>query len=890
MNDQRAQQRRSAAEGCQPSFSKKLCWLAACLSAALAGSDGFGQASVSTPFAGVRHTHRRQTAPRTVSIHVLEIDLDAPGIRFLVTPRNAATVGENAARTVRTFVAESGAQIGINATFYMWASATGYTNRGLVASNGHVYSPFGETEDGVADVRKPWPVLNISADNLVSIVNRAYPYEIGTATSPAITPYNAVSGSERIVINGRNVTGSITHGEPTSNRSRTVAGYTRDRRLVLATVDEVGGSTGLRTAQMADLLVAYGVIEGVNLDGGGSTTMVFADPVVRLVNAPSNGGGGERAVATHLAVFANPASTVEDVLVYADFFASDRGTFAQTLTASGSTQGVLDVSTNVALADDAATRGWLQRLTIRDDPATTGVAENPHGGWFVRHLSGASGAPTQNVARSAEGWVGVRLRTTSPGVRVALAIDVPETTKRGVSRAVLADGEWHVYEWQLSDANDWETWVGGAGGVGAPTFTLDSLQFFGPDADAMIDIDWVAHDVRGSLRPWVREQAEADSALVLSDDFAAGIAGWHGSGPTGGAGSARWEAATQSLVLPMSANTHLVRHFPRTTLRPGERLEVGFDVSFRNVPAGNSRTLRVGLFDSGESGAHRTMGDGHGTGEASAAFNDYRGYRVDHYSNFAVTTTSNPLRFTERTGVASGTSALITTTAPAGYGTTSSMDAVGDYFTIQTGVTYRITFSVERTTSGDTALLYRFAAADGSASYWRPFSFGTGPQSFDTLAFGIVNLVADALVIDNVTVHRRWQWPAGTYGAWRVSHAWEEAAGAPAADPDGDGRSNLLEWAFGGHPLRADADGAGLQLTGLDDVTFPHRRHSALDYAVEESPDLVGWTTLWSTADGPLHPTVRAWLQGERYDTVRLRLAPTAQRRFVRVRVAALPE
>src|SRR5690606_17376572 len=101
-------------------------------------------------------------------------------------------------------------------------------------------------------------------------------------------------------INGRNTGGNVSYGEPRGHRARTALGVTADRRLVIATVDEYDGSTGMQTAQIADVLIAYGVIEGINLDGGGSTTMVFADPVARVVNAPTR--GTERAVTTHLAI------------------------------------------------------------------------------------------------------------------------------------------------------------------------------------------------------------------------------------------------------------------------------------------------------------------------------------------------------------------------------------------------------------------------------------------------------------------------------------------------------------------------------------------------------------------------------------------------------------
>ena len=73
---------------------------------------------------------------------------------------------------------------------------------------------------------------------------------------------------------------------------RTIAGTTRDRRIILATIDgrrtTSVGTTMDETAAVAD---ALGMHDAVNLDGGGSTSMSVRGD---LVNQPS--GSTERAV------------------------------------------------------------------------------------------------------------------------------------------------------------------------------------------------------------------------------------------------------------------------------------------------------------------------------------------------------------------------------------------------------------------------------------------------------------------------------------------------------------------------------------------------------------------------------------------------------------------
>jgi exopolysaccharide biosynthesis protein len=58
---------------------------------------------------------------------------------------------------------------------------------------------------------------------------------------------------------------------------------------------------GMTTEEVADVLLKYGATDAVNLDGGGSTQLIFADPEPRVVNKPSD--GKERAVGGNLAVF-----------------------------------------------------------------------------------------------------------------------------------------------------------------------------------------------------------------------------------------------------------------------------------------------------------------------------------------------------------------------------------------------------------------------------------------------------------------------------------------------------------------------------------------------------------------------------------------------------------
>ena len=88
---------------------------------------------------------------------------------------------------------------------------------------------------------------------------------------------------------------------------RTAAGIARDgTRLILAVIDgrQKPYSDGMSLRETATLMQALGARDAINLDGGGSSTLVFADPdssgALRIANRPSD--KVERAVGDALAI------------------------------------------------------------------------------------------------------------------------------------------------------------------------------------------------------------------------------------------------------------------------------------------------------------------------------------------------------------------------------------------------------------------------------------------------------------------------------------------------------------------------------------------------------------------------------------------------------------
>jgi hypothetical protein len=320
---------------------------------------------VTEPFVGVRVIHSKSMKPRQIDIWVAEIDLKAPGVSVLVTPSNGELPGDTTPLTVREFAAKTGAQLGINGSFFSMAAKgkdgkSQYNVNGLSASKGDAYSPFahgyldainiskynvatiirGTGDDSrIASaktvskkkngkVASPNPGSTTlttglpegerpKTDNHKSPTNRPKPSEInvGFDHEPNVPLYNALSGRSVLVADGKNAA-----SDDPSIHPRTAIGIKADGKLLLFTVDgrEAGRSLGLKLSEAADVLVHFGAREAINLDGGGSTTFVMDDPATtkndpKVMNLPcdpfskSNEGkkhGKERPVGNALVVFA----------------------------------------------------------------------------------------------------------------------------------------------------------------------------------------------------------------------------------------------------------------------------------------------------------------------------------------------------------------------------------------------------------------------------------------------------------------------------------------------------------------------------------------------------------------------------------------------------------
>lgn len=118
-------------------------------------------------------------------------------------------------------------------------------------------------------------------------------------------PYNAIGGGPRLVKDGRNVAEecywyeSLDSGGTAalSYVNRTAIGIKDDGKIVLIVCDGRGanGSNGITLPLLADKFIELGCKDAMNLDGGGSSTMVGSDG--KVLNHPSD-ASGERKVSS----------------------------------------------------------------------------------------------------------------------------------------------------------------------------------------------------------------------------------------------------------------------------------------------------------------------------------------------------------------------------------------------------------------------------------------------------------------------------------------------------------------------------------------------------------------------------------------------------------------
>jgi exopolysaccharide biosynthesis protein len=255
------------------------------------------------PHPAVTYAHEKRDEPQ-LSIYVVKIDLTDPSVDLEVARGGEDPDGPGQWQTTLDEPADIAARerfdIAINGDFFAVEDvvdpATGKKRGYHEGQKALVIGPAMTDGTQWARAEKPRPALIINAARR------------GIIAEPKQLPRDAqqaIAGSHIVIKDGRKTTLPDTPFS-TSRHPRTAVG-TADggRTLVLVVVDgrRPGVSVGMTLAELADLMLKLGCEHALNLDGGGSSTLVMRNPELnqlQVINQPS--GGKQRAVANVLGV------------------------------------------------------------------------------------------------------------------------------------------------------------------------------------------------------------------------------------------------------------------------------------------------------------------------------------------------------------------------------------------------------------------------------------------------------------------------------------------------------------------------------------------------------------------------------------------------------------
>lgn len=253
-------------------------------------------------FEGIDYATGFSDEPVPQKVNSLRVDLLNPNIQFLSTPSNGSLPEETIAQTTSKFLDRFDLQVAVNANFFApCCNAISEPKNliGLAISNGEIVSPSdGIISENIGEVPNS---LLITQDNQAEIAS-TNPNDDFTQT------FTGVSAGPRLLLDGKILVDEIPPDDFSDLNPRTAVGISQDKQfLILTTIDgrQPDFSEGATLYQTAQWLIRFGAYQGLNLDGGGSTTMVqedrFGNP--QVLNRFS--GEAERFNGNNFGVYAN---------------------------------------------------------------------------------------------------------------------------------------------------------------------------------------------------------------------------------------------------------------------------------------------------------------------------------------------------------------------------------------------------------------------------------------------------------------------------------------------------------------------------------------------------------------------------------------------------------
>lgn len=211
------------------------------------------------------------TTMRVENTTVYVADVQIADISLLKTALAGNTYARNLTETTSVQAANAGAILAINGDYY------GAQERGYVLRNGVLYR---------ASAQSGTDALVIGADGNFRIITEG---ETSADTLVREGAWQVLTFGPALVKDGQvTVSSSDEVGRAMTSNPRTAIGQISEGHYLLVVSDgRTKESTGLSLRQLAELMQSLGAQIAYNLDGGGSSTMVFQG---RVVNNPTTNG------------------------------------------------------------------------------------------------------------------------------------------------------------------------------------------------------------------------------------------------------------------------------------------------------------------------------------------------------------------------------------------------------------------------------------------------------------------------------------------------------------------------------------------------------------------------------------------------------------------------
>jgi hypothetical protein len=259
------------------------------------------QQSVSSSTVVYQHFVRRHP---NFAIHVVTVDLSDPRVSVRVARGGPDPDGDGPWTTTLEPASEiasrEGFDIAVNGDFFLAQGTRDIEGR----NTGYLRGKFATPEGLAMTDGKLWHRPAKAFPYLAITTNHTAWFGDGTTNllDPAVC--QVLSGRQLLVSNGMAL--DYTSRLATNRHPRTAAGIDRTgTKLTLMVVDgrQPKLSIGMTLHELSIEMIRLGCYSAINLDGGGSSTMVYRDPnthFLKVVNSPSD--TRERAVAEVLGI------------------------------------------------------------------------------------------------------------------------------------------------------------------------------------------------------------------------------------------------------------------------------------------------------------------------------------------------------------------------------------------------------------------------------------------------------------------------------------------------------------------------------------------------------------------------------------------------------------